>query len=196
MIQRFLSWLTAVSLAVVLTQVFLAVTDACADIQPGKSTAITVTPASDTAASAPATLKITRLLHRVAAEQLTRGRRIHVEGETIPDEYQADNSWLILKDAEMSDTAPLYRCDINAGKGSTLSRRTSHPDMTSHEIFGQFVDGMFDALPHVTGQPFDPPELVRQDVNSVPAHSSSFLTSSQRSHPAACRSFPAAFNAR
>ncbi len=86
--------------------------------------------------AAPSTLKITRLLHRVPAEQLACGRRIHVEGESMPKEYQAENSWLILRDPDIGDTAPLYRCDINSGKGSAISRRTSHPDMTSHKMIG------------------------------------------------------------
>lgn len=92
--------------------------------------------AFDATPPALSTLKITRLLHRLPAEQLVRGRRIHVEGEPMPKEYQAENSWLILKEAGTSDTAPLYRCDINSGNGSTLSRRASHPDMTSHRIIG------------------------------------------------------------
>ena len=130
--------LKVITAAVVLAsiQAFLTATKTLADTGPGESAASTVTPASGAGPRAPSTLKITRLLHRVPAEQLARGRRIHVEGETLPQDYQAENSWLILKDAGTSDTAPLYRCDINSGKGSTLSRRDSHLDMTSHRIVG------------------------------------------------------------
>lgn len=54
----------------------------------------------------------------------------------MPKEYQAENSWLILRDAGACDTVPLYRFDINAGNGSALSRRSSHPDMTSQKLIG------------------------------------------------------------
>ncbi len=136
MIQRTMSELTAVSLALALLQTSLVVSGLHAGTASEESGASTVTPTSETESPAPATLKITRLLHRVSAEQLVRGRRMHVEGETMPAEYQTENSWLILKDAGTSDTAPLYRCDINSGQGSALSRRDSHPDMTSHTIVG------------------------------------------------------------
>jgi len=94
------------------------------------------TPAPSTEPPAPTTLKITRLLPRLPEEQLTRGRRIHVEGEVMPEAYVVENSWLILKEPEPSDTAPLYRCEFDSGSGTTLSRRASSPGMTSHEIIG------------------------------------------------------------
>jgi hypothetical protein len=91
--------------------------------------------AEEKPASATTTLKITRLLHRVPDDQLALGRRILLEGEPMPQEYQAENSWLVLKSAE-ADTVPLYRCAINAGKGSALSRRADRPDMTSAKLIG------------------------------------------------------------
>ncbi len=121
-------------MAVVVAMLSLATV--CAAAGRGESASSTVAPASEGGSPAPCTLKITRLLHRVPAEQLTRGRRVLVEGEPLPEEYQAENSWLILKDAGAGDTAPLYRCDINSGQGSALSRRSSHPDMTSQKMIG------------------------------------------------------------
>jgi hypothetical protein len=119
-----------------LIQSSCAATDTPAGTGPVDSATTTVAHTSGTAPRAPATLKITRLLPRSPDEQLTRGRRMHVEGETIPEGYVAENSWLILKEAGESETAPLYRCDFDLGNGSTLSRRASSPGMTSHEIIG------------------------------------------------------------
>lgn len=88
------------------------------------------------AAPEPATLKITRLLPHDPAEQLTRGRRMLVEGETLPEGYRIENSWLVLREPETSGTAPLYRRAFGAGEGSTLSRRPAAPGMAAHEHIG------------------------------------------------------------
>jgi hypothetical protein len=136
MTQRTLLGRTASSFVCALIQASLAVANLFAGGGSGESATQTATNTADFGSPTPSTLKITRLLHRVPAEQLACGRRILVEGEAMPKEYQAENSWLILKNAQASDTAPLYRCDINAGKGSTLSRRLSHRDMTSHKLVG------------------------------------------------------------
>lgn len=103
-------------------------------------TAVGAGGAVDTAATgdvpASPTVKITRLLPRSPEEQLTRGRRMQMEGEAVPDGYMIENSWLIMKEADEDGTAPLYRCSFDSGNGTTLSRRASAPGMTDHEPIG------------------------------------------------------------
>jgi len=85
------------SLAFAFIQLSCTVTHTLAGTGPGESATSTVTPAPGTAPPAPSTLKITRLLHRLHAEQVALVRRMHVEGETMPKEYKAESSWLILR---------------------------------------------------------------------------------------------------